>query len=47
MKKYNKPQLEVENISVEDVISVDYTVDGNGEEISWSQMWTSAIAGQN
>ena len=46
MKKYNKPELEVENIEVEDVITVDYTVDGNGQEISWSQMWTSAIEGK-
>ena len=46
MKKYVKPELVVENISVEDVISVDYTVDGNGQEISWSQMWTSAIEGK-
>ena len=46
MKNYVKPELVVENISVEDVISVDYTVDGNGQEISWSQMWTSAIEGK-
>ncbi len=43
MKKYTKPALEVEKMSVEDVITVDYTVDSNGEEISWSQVWTSAI----
>ena len=43
MKKYDAPVLSVEEITVEDVISVDYTVDGDGQEISWSQMWTSAL----
>ena len=45
MKKYNAPELTVEEMSIEDVMNVDYTVDGDGEEISWSQIWTSAIAG--
>ena len=43
MKEYITPALSVEEMSVEDVITVDYTVDGDGQEISWSQMWTSAI----
>ena len=43
MKKYEKPQFAVEEISVTDIISVDYTVDSDGEEISWSQVWTSAM----
>ena len=46
MKEYKNPELTVEEMSVEDVITVDYTVDGNGQEISWSQMWTSAIEGK-
>ncbi|MBO5726216.1 MAG: hypothetical protein J6S00_04060 [Clostridia bacterium] len=46
MRKYEKPSLYFEQISIEDIISVDYTVDGNGQEISWSQMWTSAIEGK-
>ena len=47
MKKYMNPELTVEEMSIEDVISVDYTVDTDGEEISWSQMWTSAMNQQN
>ncbi len=43
MNKYKKPELTKEEISVEDVITVDYTVDSDGEDISWSQAWTSAI----
>ena len=46
MKEYKNPELTVEEMSIEDVITVDYTVDGNGQEISWSQMWTSAIEGK-
>ena len=46
MKEYMTPALSVEEMSVEDVITVDYTVDGDGQEISWSQMWTSAIEGK-
>ena len=46
MKEYITPALTVEEMSIEDVITVDYTVDGNGQEISWSQMWTSAIEGK-
>ena len=46
MKEYITPALSVEEMSIEDVITVDYTVDGNGQEISWSQMWTSAIEGK-
>ena len=44
MKKYTSPALTIEEMSIEDVINVDYSVDGNGQEISWSQIWTSAIA---
>ena len=43
MKKYVNPALTTEEISVEDVITVDYTVDGEGEEITWSDLWTSAM----
>ena len=46
MKEYMTPALSVEEMSVEDVITVDYTVDKDGQEISWSQMWTSAIEGK-
>ena len=46
MKEYKNPELTVEEMSIEDVITVDYTVDGDGQEISWSQMWTSAIEGK-
>ena len=35
MKKYVNPALTTEEISVEDVITVDYTVDGDGEEITF------------
>ena len=45
MKEYKNPELTVEEMSVEDVVAVDYTVDDKGQEISWSQMWTSAIGG--
>ena len=47
MRKYEKPSIYFEQISIEDIISVDYTVDGDGQEISWSQMWTSAINKQD
>lgn len=43
MKEYIKPELITESISFEDVISVDYTVDGEGEEITWSDLWTSVM----
>ena len=43
MKKYVSPALTNEEISVEDVITVDYTVDSDGEEITWSDLWTSAM----
>lgn len=43
MKEYIKPELITKSISFEDVISVDYTVDGEGEEITWSDLWTSAM----
>ena len=46
MKKYTSPALSIEEMSIEDVINVDYSVDDNGQEISWSQIWTSAIANQ-
>jgi len=46
MKKYVNPALTNEEISVEDVITVDYTVDGDGEEITWSDLWTSAMNNQ-
>ena len=45
MKKYTSPALTIDEISIEDVINVEYNVDNNGQEISWSQIWTSAIAG--
>ena len=43
MKKYENPEIKTEEIAVEDVITVDYTVDGEGEEITWSDLWTSAM----
>ena len=43
MKKYTSPALTIEGMSIEDVINVDYSVDDNGQEVSWNQMWTSAI----
>ena len=46
MKEYKNPELTVEEMSIEDVITADYTVDKNGQEITWSQMWTSAIEGK-
>ncbi len=45
MRKYEKPTIIFERLSIEDIINVDYTVDSDGEEISWSQVWTSAIQG--
>ena len=47
MKEYKNPELTVEEMSIEDVITVNYTVDDDGQEISWSQMWTSAIENGN
>lgn len=46
MKNYEKPMLSFEEMSVEDIISVDYTVNNDGEEIIWNQIWTSAIKNQ-
>ena len=46
MRKYEKPSIYIEQISIEDIISVNYTVDDYGQEISWSQMWSSAIEGK-
>lgn len=43
MNSYEKPTLTVGAMRVEDIISVDYTVNNDGEEISWKQIWTSAL----
>ena len=43
MKKYETPEIMVEEILVEDVIAAQYTEGGSDNETSWLYAWTSGI----
>lgn len=42
MKKYETPEIMVEEILVEDVIAATYT-EGSDNETNWLYAWTSGI----
>ncbi len=46
MKKYQKPELTIEEIKTNDIIADSYTENGGDNETGWLENWASVL-GQN